>query len=460
MTATIRSYSSHAPQWQRFQTQLMAPSHQVAAIAAKHQQPAVHPYQRQYATVYHQRYTQLAPLCWQAFAAAEKQQEQEQQQQGGNGDTVRHVSRILELSEGIVSVVVGTLVKEAVPDATDEPLVKGSECRASDELFLEDDSGRVALECGTLKHQWPTGSVVAVQGTVGIDGTMRVERIYAPGSVTTALSNTPMRTDSTNNTDPCYLLCLSGLDCGNPAVPPTARELLLAFLQGRLNHPAAPRVSRVLVAGGWAMGTKPALQDADGWLDNLLATGIPCDILPSQADPTTANWPQRPLHRSLLPRSSRWATCHRTPNPYQATYGTDRHRDGDGVVVVATDGLNVRAQQSVTALPTHPDSQDIAEGWEQPTPLQVMRQHLEGCHLCPTGPSLVPTMPHAEQDPMVLPSQPRVYVTGGHEAFATRLAPNGTRLVAVPSFGATGIAVLIDLNTLNVQLLKFVDETE
>lgn len=455
-TTTVRSYSEHTPQWQRFQTQLMAPSHQVAAIASQQKQ-VVHPYQRQFSHVYHQRYQQLAPLCWRAV---ERQGILCKDGNNDANDAVQRVSRILELSEGVASVVVGTLVKEAAADADDDaPLV--GDCRASDELFLEDDSGRVALEYrdGDGRHAWPTGAVVAVCGAVGVDGVLRVERTVTPAA---DVLETPQHDVAVtgDDDDPCYLLLVSGLGCGDPTVPPTARELLTGFCQGRLHHPAAPRVAHVLVAGGWTAGSaeaaaKPALQDADGWLDGLLAAGIPCDVIPAFTDPTTVNWPQRPLHRSLLPRSSRWATCHRTPNPYQASFRTSQSEDA--VVVVATDGYNVRAQQGVTAV-----KDEIDASWRSPTALEVMRQHLAGRHLCPTGPAVVPTAPHAGRDPMVLDDDvlPRLYVTGGHDAFATRRLSDGSRLVAVPSFGHTGTAVLVDLRTLRVRLLKFVDETE
>lgn len=491
-TTTIRSYSAHTPQWQRFQTQLMAPSHQVAAIAAAKDNRAeqVHPYARQYAHVYHQRYQQLAPFCWKSVKTAMMTQTQAQQESESSGN-VRQVPRILELQEGQMSFVVGTLVKEsssavaATADMT--PLVPGSECYEHDAFFLEDDSGRVALSWNDEIHAWPTGAVVAVRGTVGRDGTMQVTHMLPPMAAPTVETMHVHGTVSSRPEHPKYVLILSGLECGNPAVPPTARDVLLSFLQGRLGHPAAPHVTRLLVAGGLACkpATKEALHTADTWFQAVLTSGIPCDVLPGAQDPTTANWPQRPLHRSLLPRSStKWA-LYRTPNPYQAKYEysndtTDDSANDDkkAVVVVATDGTNVRAQQKFTCLRKEEsgggDGNEDVEKWQRPTELQVMEQHLRGRHLCPVGPAHVPTVPHAEQDPMVLANSgdgsptddnndtdfPHLYVTGGASAFGTCVTDTGTRLVAVPSFGTTGTAVLVELSTLQVQLLKFVDETE
>jgi DNA polymerase delta subunit 2 len=458
----------------------MAASHQVAAVSKQQQKQEVHPYQRQYAHVYHQRYQQLAPLCWQAVVQSEVQSS------SADVNKPRQVARILELPEGLAAFVVGTLVRESLPEnnnsskSNEEDLLvsQDSECRASDALYLEDDSGRVALELldTANSHLWPSGAVVAVCGTLGIDGVLMVTHVVSP----VAASPPPLLTSTTTTTTatPNYLLIVSGLDCGHASVPSTTRDLLLSFVQGHLGHKAAPLVSRLLVAGGLVASstatstTKQALQEADAWLDQIVAAGVPVDVLPAQADPTTANWPQRPLHGSLLPRASRRAPAlfRRTPNPYQAAYqvvegdaATTTTQGGStatmNVSVVATDGLNVRAQQRVTCVP------DTTAGvWRRPSVVECMAQHVQGRHLCPVGPSIVPTAPHALQDPMVLGSDtppPHLYVTGGAAAFDTKLV-NGTRLVAVPSFGVSGTAVLVDLSSgsLDVQVLRFVDEAK
>jgi DNA polymerase delta subunit 2 len=484
-TTTTRAYVQHTPQWQRFQTTLMAASHQVAAVSlqAKGQNKdnnkqappvEVHPYQRQYAHVYHQRYQQLAPLCWQAVQAAEDNND-------NSSSKPRHVARILELPEGLEAFVVGTLVRESLPEHNknnhddshkeDDLLVTSdSDCRASDALSLEDDSGRVALEMvdTTTSHLWPAGAVLAVRGTLGLDGVLMVTHVVPPRTTISTISTISTTTPTTT---PNYLLIVSGLDCGHASVPSTTRDLLLSFVQGHLGQGGcpAPFVARVLVAGGLVAErsattttTKQALQEADAWVDQVVAAGVPVDVLPAASDPTTANWPQRPLHGSLLPRASQRAPglFRRAPNPYQAAYQVVPPAHGaapedhptTAVTVVATDGLNVRAQQRVTC---------AAGGTRRPTVLECMAQHVVGRHLCPVGPSIVPTAPHAHQDPMVLLGDaPHLYVTGGAPAFGTHRTPQGTRLVAVPSFGASGTAVLVDLNDphLAVRLLRFVDE--
>ena len=89
--------------------------------------------------------------------------------------------------------------------------------------------------------------------------------------------------------------------------------------------------------------------------------------------------------------------------------------------------------------------------------LRLERQ-LEWSHMCPTGPSSVPTMPHAEKDPMVLEQAPRLYFCGNAPQFATtKFAPTGGRMVCLPAFAETGEAVLVNLETMAVELLRFDD---
>ena len=118
----MRLASKFTPQWQRFMTDLIAPSHVAAISQKKSSQKEVHPYQRQYAHVYHQRLAQLTPACRKAFEMQKKQQ------------NIVQVERLLELEDDVLSFVVGTLVKEASPNnkKPGDPLVEGSSCRASD----------------------------------------------------------------------------------------------------------------------------------------------------------------------------------------------------------------------------------------------------------------------------------------------------------------------------------------
>lgn len=67
--------------------------------------------------------------------------------------------------------------------------------------------------------------------------------------------------------------------------------------------------------------------------------------------------------------------------------------------------------------------------------------------------------PFQDKDAFVMETSPHVYVVGNQPRFATRVVegPNGenVRIVAVPRFKDTGEVVLVDGETLEVEVLKF-----
>jgi DNA polymerase delta subunit 2 len=418
---TTRAYSKHQPNWQRFQSDLVIPSSNVGGD--KNAAPNV--YQRQYSHVYHQRLAALGPRCWETMLPSD----------------VVQVKRILELKEGEPSLVVGTLVRETTN--TKEPtLHPDSECRKSDALYLEDESGRVVLEVPDM-HSYCTGLVVGLRGTVQMDGVMLVEEVYAPAmSPPTRMETTPLDTQAVP-----HLLLVSGLLCGGSNVSSLPRDMLLSFLQGRFGVEKAALISQVVVAGGLVqaddkVSQADALRDLDGFLLQVSAAGIPVDVVPGQNDPTTANWPQRPLHSALLPRSSASSNLvRRTPNPYAAV-----HNDH---VVMGADGRNV-ADLTRRFL----KKEDNDDAWVPLYELEALQSSLKWSHICPTGPDSIPTVPHAESDPMCMTQAPSVYFCGNAHAFDTAIS-NGTRLVCVPEFATTGQAILVNLENLNVEILSF-----
>jgi DNA polymerase delta subunit 2 len=430
-TCPKRAFCSHQPKWQRFQPTLMKSETKNAAQNEKE----TFQYQRQYSHVYSQRLTALRPRCWKSFETIAPAAEE-----------YTRTNRVLELREDVPSRIVGTLVKETTDK--DEATIGTTKCRPSDVLFLEDESGRVALNIRN-PHQYCTGIVVGIQGKVDRQGVFHVNILVLPtlapppnvtgvSLVSASLSGAP---DDTDTKVAPHLLLVSSLLCGDANVPSVPREMLLSYLQGQFTQDAA-KVCRVLVLGGGPSSQEPLLgvKELDAFLLQLTKAGIPVDIMPGKHDPTTANWPQRPLHPSLLPHAT--AMVHRTPNPYAAALGPHW--------IVATDGANVQDLQ-------HYATTDNGDVPARLTDIQALMRTLEWSHICPTGPDSMPTVPHMEQDPMVLESQPHLYVSGNADHFATATL-NGTTLLCVPKFSETGEAVLVNLETLGVERLRFQEE--
>jgi DNA polymerase delta subunit 2 len=443
MTVTIassapvpRAFSSHTPKWQRFQTVINQPSQKVAAASSE----GTHPYMQQYSHVYHQRLAMLGPSCWKSVDG-----------------TARKVERVLDLIEGTLCVVVGTVVRERGDDKT--TLHPQSQCRAGDVLFLEDESGRVKLRVAN-KHLYPTGIVAAVEGTVGTDGVLEVAKIYSPALPELLPTAAPSNNEN-NNSSPPHLLIMSGLHCGDPSVSSLPRDLLLAFLEGRFGTDKASTISHVVLAGGLTSPDPYAVKELDGFCLALASIGIPLDVLPGKDDPTTANWPQRPFHRSLLQKTDQHLgkLLSRTPNPYAAVHANQYvvGTDGTNVVDLCQYVLEEQVSDDDDKMMTDDDDNQKETSYTPISLLESLRQTLQWCHICPTGPDSVPTVPHVTQDPRVIQEHcPSVYFCGNANGFATTLCnQDRTRLICVPKFSETGEAVLVNLETLNVELLRF-----
>lgn len=394
--APVRPFVEQTPQWQRFQTDRIQPSDGVSTTTCV---------STQYSHVYHQRLALLGPRI-----------------------PSRSVDRILELKEKVRSIVVGTLVKEKSVEG--DPIVKGTTCRSADVLYLEDESGRVALETDQL-HELATGICVGVEGVVSADGVLKVEKFHYPSIAP------PPALDAMEES---YVMLISGLQCGSSKTSSLPRDMLISYLEGRMGH-VAPKISRLVIAGGLVADRSPsALRDLDAFLTQVAAAGLPVDVIPGQNDPTTANWPQRPLHPSLIPRSSRFTTQKRTPNPYACQHGK--------VKMVGTDGRNI--QDLCTQL---------IDGEKPIEELKALEATLKWGHVCPTGPDSVPTLATTSTtDPMVLKEQPHVFFAGNCGKFGTRLLDGGSRLVCLPQFGNEGKAVLVRLPSLDVQVVQFQEE--
>lgn len=458
-----RAYAEHQPKWQRFQTSLMKPATKTAAASAgSNAKPVLHPYQRQYAHVYHQRLAALKPRCWETFDKKAANNKSGLSDDDGL-EPPQRMERILELRENVRSVLVGTIVKEGGSEGGDT-LHPDSRCQEGQSLFVEDESGRANLTVDNV-HDFCTGMVLGLQGTVSADGCFKVEDVFYP-----ALPPQPSTSDSdANNGDALapHLLLISGLNCGDPDVSPLRRDNILSYLRGHFDASAA-KVAHVVIAGGSTTGHDEhptvGLKELDSFCNQVCLAGVPVDILPGKDDPTTANWPQRPLHKSLLKNSESkmQALLSRVPNPYGAVF----HQK----YVMGTDGTNVTdLSKSLLTSNTAHNTQDGSEE-DQPvivpvTHLEALRRTLRCGHICPTGPDTVPTMPHPESDPMVLPAteSPHIYFAGNCDAFETELMEDTdnndakVRLICLPKFSATGEAVLVNLETLETKSIHFPD---
>eukprot|EP00985_Skeletonema_marinoi_P007177 scaffold3135_cov181-Skeletonema_marinoi.AAC.2 len=541
-SATTRAYAPFEPAWSRFHefaAPLASSSGAGAAASSGESAQNSHPYNRQYSHVYSARLKLLRRRCI---------QNAQQSLKDDGVDAADVVERIIEVKEGALSILVGTIVKEMDPKR--RPPVKSTYTDASaqtflfpsddkkaekqeplrslmfdkdkgDVLHLEDESGRVELasdadvgdetkNANSLDpNKVATGVVAAVVGKVDSGtGVMHVHSIHfaGPPPVEKGSTKEGLRGASINDkekNDPILLL-VSGLGCGSdsPTDAETGaslslrREMLLDYLTDpQLGDGSS--ICRVVVAGGGITAavdtaedkenTKKAssnnatkksgkydstanvtfsLRELDVYITEILSAGIPVDYIPGWNDPTNANWPQRPLHSCLLPNSVGFVDLfRRSTNPYES--------DCSGVKVLGSDGLNVADLRRFLPKKCAGDDEVNDEGAEvkvsPSSSIDALHQTLNISHMAPTGPDSLPTFPSSETDPFVMTSRPAVYFIGNCDEFEARLVgekgetidtaadDDATRLVCVPSFSATGEVVLVNLRTLECDVVSFND---
>lgn len=253
----------------------------------------------------------------------------------------------------------------------------------TDQIMLEDDSGRIRLVGGMLKSTpLVTGCIIAVMGTENTSGELEVIDIkfpdLAPQPERWALStstngkakneDTEMGDGSTPSNK--QIAIVSGLSfSGSDASYALELNLLTEFLLGEALTPSAQdevsQISRLIIAGN-SISTKQAPEEEetekknkkygydassynampsqlfDDFVSELLPS-LPVTLLPGVDDPANASYPQQPIHTAMFPQSRAYSSdpastsqpgwFDAVTNPWEA--------EVDGWRVLGTGGQNV-----------------------------------------------------------------------------------------------------------------------
>jgi len=385
----------------------------------------------------------------------------------------------------------------------------------NDAIALEDESGRIRL-AGTniCVERLVTGISIAVLGTLNDKGELEVVDFIGPGFPKKDLEQ--IEPPQSNKESCKKILLLSGLlDTGLSQNTPidTKFTLLCDWLAGSIHSSPnlVSSISSCYIAGdlGGDLGSalertntsllstkglksssnghnarnftqskdssSQQLRDADIALARLSAL-LPVILIPGQHEPTNISLPQQPLHPLLLPNASRYDTFHTTTNPHESMLD-------DSFFIVGHAGQPIidmlqhanYSSDATAALDTRifPGGDCICRDRKGDGPddhfLAALEDTLYYRHLAPTAPDSLSSYPFAGSDPFVLDNDqpvPTVLFSGGASYFATSLATRqsdpscgNTRIVALPSFAQTGIAIIVDLDTLQVEQLSFASTT-
>ena len=374
--------------------------------------------------------------------------------------------------------------------------------------MLEDESGRLRI-IGTILQttMLVTGCIVAMMGTENANGDFEVVDMKVPD-----LPRQPQRWERedgdlalTNGSGKSKakhperhtggkIAIVSGLEiCGDEA-DGLAMDLLMEYLVGETCNLAAQggasKISRLIIAGNSIKGATPLaprdeLSDRKAskkygydsaaynpaptaHLDNFLATllpSIPVTLMPGESDPANVSLPQQPIHPAMFPRSRSYAAVLGSEAPgWFDSISNPWEGDVDGWRMMGNGGQPIndvfkyvdgdeRLNMMECLLrwrcgaPTAPDTLCM----RKIIPSRNKADYFAGCY------------PFQDKDQFVIEECPHVYFVGNQPRFETNVieGPAGqtVRLIAIPIFRETGQIVLLDTDTLEVEVLRFdVDE--
>ncbi|XP_065857332.1 DNA polymerase delta small subunit [Euphorbia lathyris] len=376
------------------------------------------------------------------------------------------VCTVLGLEEGKECIIVGTLYKhmKLKPCILDEyskersavPLVKPHNfMHPDDHLVLEDESGRVKLGGKKLSPSvYVTGNIVALHGKETGAGDFLVLDVLEAGLPPQIERPIESREDK-------YVVFVSGLSVGSKASNPLQFQLLVDHITGHLGDEKeqgiAAEIVHVVIAGnsveiprgplnGQNMASKDQsrlsepLKELDIFLSQI-AAGVSLGIMPGANDPANFALPQQPLHRCLFAGSAVYNTFRSCTNPHCFEL--------DNIRFLGTSGQNI---------------DDLDKYSEANDRLEFMERTLKWRHLAPTAPNTLGCYPFTDKDPFLIESCPHVYFVGNQDKYGTRLL-NGSegqlvRLISIPKFAETGVAVVLNMRNLECHTLSFGTEID
>lgn len=376
--------------------------------------------------------------------------------------------------------------------AAPPPRVKFTSPNGEDQIMLEDESGRLRLTGDYLRGNiFVTGCIIAVMGTENENGDFEVLDIKVPD-----LARQPQRWENDDGNAAVKgkaapkkrekagkIAFLSGLGVSGDEGDTMTLDLLMEYLLGEAATPEeqeqVTQISRLIIVGNSLAHASPipSLEDiankkgvaatssrkygydASSYnpaptdrLDLFLSTlspSMPITLIPGESDPTQTSLPQQPMHAALFPHSRTYmAAPDRAGEDVEAGWldsvTNPWEGDVDGWRLLCCGGQNLD------------DVFKYVEGEER---LEIMEAMCRWRLVAPTAPDTLWCYPFQDKDRFVMEDCPHVYIVGNQPHFQSSVieGPLGqsVTLIALPKFRKTGELVLLDAETLEVEIVKF-----
>ncbi|KAH8598110.1 DNA polymerase-like protein subunit delta-2 [Bisporella sp. PMI_857] len=455
-------------------------------------------YQQQYGDMYFLRLAKLKPFVEASAAEAWNGLEI-------SGEHVEKVDRVLDVRQGKLCWVAGTIYMDMPlkPNILEDiskdhwisapPLLnKYRSAPGIDSVMLEDESGRIQLIGNTLDREMlVTGCIIAVMGTENAEGNFEVVDIKVPDlppqaerwhtSEPPAKTGEDVKMDEPISGNGKKIAIVSGLSFSGTSLEGSLEiSLLTEFLLGEALdtgvQESVSNISRLIIAGNSIALDNEAMPhdsignarkahkkygyDASSYnpaptahLDNFLASllpSLPVTLIPGFSDPANISLPQQPIHAAMFPQARSYSYFPAGEGQEQLpgwfdTVTNPWEGEVEGWKVLATGGQNV---------------DDVFKYVESEDRLSMLEAMCRWRCCAPTAPDTLWSYPFQDDDPFVLNSCPHIYIVGSQPKFDTDFieGPEGqrVRLIAVPEFAKTGEIVLVDSETLETEVVRFV----
>ncbi|KAI5956326.1 HYS2 [Candida jiufengensis] len=398
-----------------------------------------------------------------------------------NDQTIIKQDKILDITSGRLCWVIGTIFCDAkykldilsdVEKGSDDvlPLVPVSYLDESEQsiVMLEDESGRAVLHNEEFLNNnlLVTGCIVAVLGVEIQAGIFEIMDVIYPKCAPQKSLTLPTPTNQSTK-----IALVSGLNIGLHGHYDLKLELLKQYLTGELGGDQDKTfngsISQLIIAGNSIepiqditaendlknfittnnYGSKniskynnESLKLLDQFLNDVLIN-LSVSIMPGENDPAEICLPQQPLHKALFKTN-------------QSILGSDRLSrltnpvwfELDNIRFLGTSGQNVDDIKKYCT--------------KKSTSIEIMKSSMKWQNFVPTAPDTLYCYPYENYDPFIFNNDlPHLYFVGNQDMYGTDIyecADSGSkiRLISLPDFKKTGEFVVIDLSTLEPELIK------
>ena len=373
------------------------------------------------------------------------------------------------------------ILREIINDTYGAPVLAKSyaDPEGSDEIMLEDESGRVTLVGDYIKTTpFVTGVVVGLLGMEAEAGTFQVIDICYPSAIP---QREPPAVHSTfDNSGASKVALVSGLnvDTSSP-MKILSLKLLQEYLMGELvDNEEIQQIGKLIVCGNLIECSFEeanrgklikSLEDVSDFLANTLQS-ISVDLIPGDHDPSDRTLPQQPLNKALFRESLRpyfddinRRILNLTTNPCTLRINDWNFlvSSGESLEDILKYFLPYQQEDAQTEQNTDPTSSETIDvelsDISMTRRLDLMECMMKWQNIAPTAPDTLWSYPFKDRDPFVLDEWPHIFVVGNQPRFDCRdfVVDDKTviKIIAVPVFSKTNQIVLLDLNTLETEVV-------